>query len=63
MVDVINALKKTGGDKMKKIFSGNNSKEMWAEINNAKTIADLRDALYGVCCKLQELESLLEEQK
>jgi hypothetical protein len=49
--------------KMKKIFSGNNSKEMWAEINNAKTIADLRDALYGVCCKLQELESLLEEQK
>jgi hypothetical protein len=45
------------------IFSGDESREMWAEINNAKTIADLRDALYGVCCKLQELESLMEKKK
>jgi hypothetical protein len=30
---------------------------MWDEINKAKTIKQLRDALYGVCCKLQELES------
>lgn len=46
-----------------KIFSGDESKAMWDEINNAKTIADLREALFGVCCKLQELESLLEEKK
>jgi hypothetical protein len=41
----------------KKIFSGDYSKDMWDEINNAKTIADLREALYFVCCRLQELES------
>ena len=39
------------------IFSGEYSRKMWAEINTAKTINDLRDALYGVCCKLQELET------
>lgn len=48
---------------MKKIFSGRYSKEMWDEINNAKTVEDLRDALYFVCCRLQELETLLEEKE
>jgi hypothetical protein len=50
-------------DKMKRkqIFSGKESVIMWNEINNAHTIADLRDALYGVCCKLQEFESEYEK--
>ena len=43
----------------KKIFSGDSSRDMWKEINEAKTIEDLREALYSVCCKLQELESKL----
>ena len=41
------------------IFSGPNSVEMWNEINNAKTCTDLRVALYTVCCRIQELESLV----
>lgn len=45
----------------KNIFSGEDSVEMWAEINNARTIADLRMALYGICCKLQEFESEYEK--
>lgn len=40
-----------------RIFSGPYSREMWDEINNAKTVKDLRGALYTVCCRLQELES------
>ena len=46
-----------------KIFSGDNSVEMWSEINKAKTVTDLRRALYGVCCKLQELESKVKMKK
>jgi hypothetical protein len=45
------------------IFSGDKSREMWNEINKSKTIADLRMALYGVCCKLQELESIVSKKK
>ena len=30
---------------------------MWAEINGAKNIDDLRMALYVVCCRIQDLES------
>ena len=41
-----------------KIFSDGHSSEMWEAINAAKTVADLRDALYFVCCRLQELEAL-----
>lgn len=44
------------------IFSGDKSAEMWDEINSAKTIRDLRYALYGVCCKLQELEAIVNEK-
>lgn len=46
-----------------KIFSGEGSEEMWAEINKARTIRDLRRALYGVCCNLQVLEHRLAEHK
>lgn len=47
--------------KRKPIFSGDESQGMWDDINQAKTIADLRSALYGVCCHLQELESRVEQ--
>ena len=46
-----------------RIFSGDRSAEMWREINGAKTIYDLRLALYGVCCKLQELESVIRKME
>ena len=42
-----------------KIFSGDYSVDMWAAINGAKTIVDLRRAIYFVCCRLQELETLM----
>jgi len=45
-----------------KIFSGDYSRDMWDEINGAKTIAQLRLALYVVCCRLQELESKIAAQ-
>ena len=41
-------------------FSDKQSKDMWDEINNAKTKDDLRAALYTVCCRLQDLESYIE---
>ena len=40
-----------------RIFSGDQSRSMWKEINGAKTIADLRGALYTVCCRLQDFEA------
>ena len=42
------------------IFRDESSEQMWSDINNAKTVNQLRDALYYVCCKLQELEHRLE---
>lgn len=47
---------------MSKIFSGDYSRDMWDEINNAKTVEELRDALYLVCCRLQELESRVSKR-
>ena len=44
------------------IFSGDYSRDMWDEINKAKSVAQLRSALYLVCCRLQELESLLAKR-
>lgn len=44
-----------------KIFSGEDSVEIWHRINSAKTIRDLTDVLYAICCKLQEFESRVEE--
>jgi hypothetical protein len=49
-------------DKKKRIFSGVESKTMWSFINNAKSIPDIREALYLVCCKLQEFEGEIESQ-
>ncbi len=46
-----------------RIFSGDASRKMWAEINGAKNIDDLRMALYVVCCRLQELEEKVERKK
>jgi hypothetical protein len=43
-----------------RIFSGDASKELWAEISNAKTVKKLRMALYTVCCRVQELENKVE---
>jgi len=42
-----------------RIFSGDYSKDMWNHINDAKSIKDLQDALYFVCCRLQNLEEKL----
>jgi len=41
---------------LKKIFSGTQSQGIWDSINNAKTINELRMALYTVCCRVQDLE-------
>lgn len=41
------------------IFSGDESVEMWKEINGIRTLRDTKWALYTVCCKLQEMESRL----
>jgi hypothetical protein len=41
------------------IFSGEGSRGMWDEINEAKTIFQLRWALYGVAVKCGELESMM----
>lgn len=46
----------------KRIFGGRYSAKMWRAINTAKSIDDLRDALYFVCCRLQELEHKLDDQ-
>jgi hypothetical protein len=41
------------------IFSGEYSRKMWDQINNSETVEDLQDALYLVCCRLQEFETKL----
>ena len=46
-----------------KIFSGDASIKMWDEINNAKTIDDIKDALYSMACKMQELEAVVNGLK
>jgi hypothetical protein len=42
-----------------RIFSGPLSRPMWDEINGAKTVGQLKWALYSVCCRLQEFESFV----
>jgi len=44
-------------NKTKKIFSGEYSRDMWDVVNGAGNTSELRDALYFVCCRIQELES------
>jgi hypothetical protein len=43
--------------KSEKIFSGDKSRDMWDEINDAKTVKQLQGALFTVCCRLQHLEA------
>lgn len=45
------------------IFSGDYSMAMWKEINEARTVTDLRRALYFVCCRLQELEAVVNDKR
>lgn len=42
-----------------KIFSGDDSRKMWSDINDAESVDDLKHALYFVCVCLQNLESKL----
>ena len=46
-----------------RIMSGDYSRDMWEAINSARTKRDLREALYLVCCRLQELEARMMEFK
>ena len=42
--------------KLKRIFSGDYSDDMWAAIKESQNVAELRRAVYFVCVRLQELE-------
>jgi hypothetical protein len=44
------------------IFSGGRSEKMWKAINGARTIQDLSNTLYIICCNLQELETRIESK-
>jgi len=44
-----------------RIFSGPNSKELWKEINSARSKTDLRWALYNMGCHLQRLEGRVRD--
>lgn len=46
-----------------RIFSGEYSHKMWTMINEAGTAEQVRNALYLVCCRLQELEAKLWPRK
>ncbi len=45
------------------IFYGDYSRDMWAEISSADNVGELSHALYTVCCRLQELEARLTQEK
>ena len=60
MMEVIDRTSMSKPQMPPSIFSGDSSIKMWDNINNAKTIAELRMALYVVCCRIQDLESRLE---
>lgn len=45
------------------IFSGECSEDLWEAINGAKSKKQLRKALYLVCCRIQELESRLDNAR
>ena len=46
-----------------RIFAGENSRGMWEQINGAKTISQLRMALYSVCCYIQRLEEVINKKR
>ncbi len=46
-----------------RIVSGDRSQKFWAEINSidgTSTHDDIRDVLYSIGCKMQELEAAIE---
>jgi hypothetical protein len=45
------------------IFSGDYSRDMWAEIGSADNVDEVSHALHTVCCRLQELEARLTQEK
>ena len=46
------------------VFSGENSRQMWNEINELQeSLPQVWEALCSICCKLQEFESKVEESK
>jgi hypothetical protein len=45
-------------EKPMRIMSGEQfSRDIWKNFYTAKTVGDLRDALFSLCCRLQQLES------
>ncbi len=48
---------------MEEIFSGECSAKMWESINTAETVEGIQDALYLVCCRIQELETKYDNPK
>ena len=45
-----------------RIFSGDASGDMWAEINALDELStgdQVRDVLYTICCRLQQLEAVV----
>jgi len=54
---------KQAGLKTYPIFSGGRSEKMWKAINGARTIQDLSNTLYIICCNLQELETRIESKR
>ena len=61
--DTWRALREINGEGQKRIFSGDDSREMWDKINGARTVTALRYAMYGVCCKLQEFERAVHNKQ
>lgn len=53
---IADGISRTTEPKQQPLFSGTNSNKMWGEINHAKNVSQLSQALYGVCCRLQDLE-------
>lgn len=43
------------------LFSGQDRLGMWNAVNDARTVKDVRRALYKVCCRLQQLEEALSQ--
>lgn len=51
---------------LERIFSGDASVDMWAEINALDALStgdDIRNALYTICCRLQQLEAVMRSNK
>lgn len=53
-------------DGLERIFSGEYSRDMWGKINAIDELSNGRqvgDALYLICCRLQELEYRIEKMR